>query len=82
MQNIVATVWLHWDRLRRRYLAAVFAPQTRIAQKEHWELLAALRAGDANRVEEVSRRHNRRSQEAYRNYIEANPEAIPVPPSS
>lgn len=79
MTNIVTTVWLHWDRLRRHYLAAVFAHQTHIAQKEHWELLAALRAHDADRVEEVSRRHNRRSQEAYRRYIEANPQAIPTP---
>ena len=79
MGNMVNTVWLHWDRLRRHYLAAVFAPQTHIAQQEHWELLAALRAGDADQVEEVSRRHNRRAREAYRTYIEANPEAIPAP---
>jgi DNA-binding GntR family transcriptional regulator len=77
MGNVVHTVWLHWDRLRRAYLAAVFAPQTQIAQQEHWELLAALRAGDPELVEEVSRRHNRRSQEAYRRYIAANPGAIP-----
>jgi DNA-binding GntR family transcriptional regulator len=78
MENVVSTVWLHWDRLRRRYLAAVFARQTHIAQKEHWEILAALRAQDPDQVEEVSRRHNRRAQEAYRRYIEANPEAIPA----
>jgi DNA-binding GntR family transcriptional regulator len=77
MENIVTTVWLHWDRLRRHYLAEVFARQTHIAQKEHWELLAALRARDPEQVEEVSRRHNRRAREAYRRYIETNPEAIP-----
>lgn len=82
MGNIVHTVWLHWDRLRRHYLAAVFAPQTHLAQKEHWELLAALRAGDPDKVEEVSRRHNRRAQEAYRRYIAANPGAIPTPSSA
>jgi DNA-binding GntR family transcriptional regulator len=82
MGNIATTVWLHWHRLRRHYLAAVFAHQTHIAQKEHWELLAALRAGDPDQVEEVSRRHNRRSQEAYRRYIEANPEAISTPAST
>jgi DNA-binding GntR family transcriptional regulator len=81
MSTVVNIVWLHWDRLRRHYLAAVFAPQTHLAQKEHWELLAALRAGDADWVEEVTRRHNRRSQEAYQRYIEGNPEAILVPPS-
>lgn len=77
MGNIVTTVWQHWDRLRRHYLAAVFAPQTHIAQKEHWELLGALRAGNPDQVEAISRRHNRRACEAYRTYIEANPEAIP-----
>jgi DNA-binding GntR family transcriptional regulator len=76
MENVVATVWLHWHRLRRRYLSEVFANQTEIAQKEHWELLAALRARDPEQVEEVSRRHNRRSQEAYRRYMAANPEAL------
>lgn len=82
MQNVVTTVWLHWDRLRRHYLAVVFARQTHLAQKEHWELFDALRAGDADQVEEVTRRHNRRSQEAYRRYIESNPEAIPLPPNA
>lgn len=79
MGNVVNVVWLHWDRLRRAYLAPVFAPQTQLAQREHWELLSALRADDADKVEEVSRRHNRRSQEAYRRYIAAHPEAIPEP---
>jgi DNA-binding GntR family transcriptional regulator len=73
MENIVATVWLHWDRLRRHYVSVVFAHQTHVAQKEHWELLAALRARNPDQVEEVSRRHNRRSQEAYRRYMAANP---------
>jgi DNA-binding GntR family transcriptional regulator len=82
MGNIVNHVWLHWDRLRRAYLAEVFARQTRIAQQEHWELLEALRAGDPDRVEEVSRRHNRRAQEAYRSYIATNPDAVPTPSST
>jgi DNA-binding FadR family transcriptional regulator len=42
-------------------------------------LLAALRVGDPDQVEEVSRRHNRRAQSAYRAYIDANPTAIPAP---
>lgn len=79
IENIVSTVWLHWDRLRRHYLVTVFAQQTHVAQKEHWELLAALRARNADEVEAVSRRHNRRAQEAYRRYIEANAEAISAP---
>jgi DNA-binding GntR family transcriptional regulator len=79
MENVVSTVWLHWDRLRRRYLAEVFALQTHLAQQEHWELLAALRAHDPDRVEEISRRHNRRAQEAYRRYIDANPVPVSSP---
>jgi len=82
MGNIVSTVWLHWDRLRRHYLAEVFARQTHIAQKEHWELLAALRAHNPEQVEQISRHHNQRAQEAYRRYIEANPQAIPMPSSA
>ncbi len=81
MENVASIVWLHWDRLRRHYLATVFAPQTKIAQNEHWELLFALRARNAEQTEEVSRRHNRRALEAYRNYNAANPEAF-ISPSS
>jgi DNA-binding GntR family transcriptional regulator len=69
METIVANVWLHWDRLRRRYLAQVFTRQTQIAQHEHWELLVALRARDPDQVEAVSRRHNRRAKEAYHRYM-------------
>jgi DNA-binding GntR family transcriptional regulator len=71
METIVANVWLHWDRLRRRYLTSVLAQQVRIAQKEHWDLLAALRARDPDRVEDVTRRHNRRAKEAYQRYMES-----------
>jgi DNA-binding GntR family transcriptional regulator len=76
MQNIVAYVWLHWDRLRRRYLTDVFAHQTRIAQQEHWELVAALGDLDADRVEEISRRHNRRAQDAYRRFMASQSPAV------
>jgi DNA-binding GntR family transcriptional regulator len=72
LQNVVTRVWLHWDRLRHHYLTSVFAQQTHIAQKEHWELLAALKERDPDWVEEVSRRHNRRAQKAYGNFM-ANP---------
>ncbi|HXF62695.1 MAG TPA: GntR family transcriptional regulator [Caldilineaceae bacterium] len=71
VETIVANVWLHWDRLRRHYLVPVFARQTRIAQQEHWLLLAALRARDPDQVEEISRRHNRRAKEAYHRYMES-----------
>jgi DNA-binding GntR family transcriptional regulator len=80
VESIVANVWLHWDRLRRRYLTAVFAQQTRIAQKEHWELLRALRARDPDQVEDISRRHNRRATEAYHRYMESQgPHTAPAP---
>jgi DNA-binding GntR family transcriptional regulator len=69
MQKIVERVWLHWDRLRRSYLNAVFSLQTQTAQSEHWELFAALQARDADRVEEISRRHNRRAHEAYARFM-------------
>jgi DNA-binding GntR family transcriptional regulator len=71
MENVAALTWLHWDRLRRYHQTSVFAHQTHIAQQEHWELLAALQAADADEVEEISRRHNRRALAAYRRYMES-----------
>lgn len=55
----------HWDRLRRIYLTSVSAKRVVIAQKEHVELVNALRTRNPERVEEVLERHNAASLAAY-----------------
>ena len=55
----------HWNRLRRYYLNDVFAHRVHAAQKEHWQMLRAMRACDAERLEKVVRGHNQAARKAY-----------------
>lgn len=55
----------HWDRLQTYYFTAVLANRIRLAQKEHWEILAAIQTRDPDAVERVIREHNRAALAAY-----------------
>lgn len=55
----------HWNRLRCHFLNDVFAHRVGVAQRQHWSLLEALRARDAETVEEIIREHNRQSLASY-----------------
>ncbi|HEY64775.1 MAG TPA: GntR family transcriptional regulator [Caldilineae bacterium] len=61
----------HWERLRQLYLSDVFAHRVPEAQRQHWEILRALRARDPDLLEEVVRKHNRSALEAYTKYMES-----------
>jgi DNA-binding GntR family transcriptional regulator len=77
MSQATGMPWLHeittrllgnWDRIRRHFFRRgphhIFAA----AQREHHAILAALRAGQADRIERLVRRHN---QNALRHYSKA-----------
>jgi DNA-binding GntR family transcriptional regulator len=55
----------HWSRLRRYYLNDVFAHRVRAAQKEHWQMLRAMRTCDVARLEKTVRAHNQAARDAY-----------------
>jgi DNA-binding GntR family transcriptional regulator len=55
----------HWDRLHRHFLKEVFVDHLPIAQKQHWQILGAIRSGDADRVEKLVRKHNQSALRAY-----------------
>ncbi len=59
----------HWDRLRNIYLKEVSAGRIELAQKEHHDLLDALKARDETRLEQVIRSHNQKSLNAYLDYL-------------
>ncbi len=65
VKDLMSKVLDQWDRLRNHYLKNMLIHQIDLAQQEHWELFEALQARDADRAEQVSRRHNRRASEAY-----------------
>ena len=69
-QTLMTRVVDHWDWLRRYYLEAVFTHRVRGAQKDHWELLAALRTRDPAHVATVVEEHNQKALSAYLGYLE------------
>ena len=60
----------HWDRLRNIYLKEVSVGRIGFAQKEHHDLLDALKARDETRLEGVIQTHNQKSLAAYLEYLE------------
>jgi DNA-binding GntR family transcriptional regulator len=63
--SLIAKVLDHWDRLHRHFLKEVFVDHLPIAQKQHWQILSAIRSGNADRVEKLVRQHNQSALRAY-----------------
>lgn len=60
----------HWNRLRRIYLEQVFAGRVKDAQKDHWELLEALKTRDPQTVEKAVHSHNQQALAGYVSHLE------------
>lgn len=58
-----------WDRMRRHYFEGVLVPRAETAQREHHEILAAMKAGDLARLETVVRQHNQGAMLDYDDFI-------------
>jgi DNA-binding GntR family transcriptional regulator len=67
--SLIAKVLDHWDRLHRHFLKEVFANHLPIAQKQHWQILRAIRIGDPDQVEKLVRRHNQSALRAYQDHL-------------
>jgi DNA-binding GntR family transcriptional regulator len=67
--DLITKVLDHWDRLHRHFLKEVFVRHLPIAQKQHWQILHAIRTGDADEVESLVRRHNQSALRAYQDYL-------------
>jgi DNA-binding GntR family transcriptional regulator len=67
--SLIRKVLDHWDRLHRYFLKEVFADHLLVAQKQHWQILAAIRAGDPEEVEKLVRKHNQSALRAYQKYL-------------
>jgi DNA-binding GntR family transcriptional regulator len=59
----------HWDRLHRHFLKEVFVRHLPVAQKQHWQILRAIRTGDPDEVESLVRKHNQSALLAYQDYL-------------
>jgi len=71
VKNLMSNVLDQWDRLRHYYLKDVFVHRIEQSQREHWEIFDALRARNADRAEQIIRRHNRRALDAYVKHLQA-----------
>jgi DNA-binding GntR family transcriptional regulator len=69
LREMTERVLGQWDRVRRHYFERVLVPRTETAQREHHELLAAMKAGDRARAEAVVRQHNRGALVDYSEFI-------------
>jgi len=73
LQEMMERVLDRWDRVRRFFFAGVLVHRAPQAQKEHHELLEAMRAKDLVRLQETIREHNRGALEAYAIFLDSRP---------
>jgi len=59
-----------WARVSRYLFNDVLLHRATVAQQEHRELVARMKAGDLTGVEEIVRRHNQGALAAYAEYLE------------
>jgi DNA-binding GntR family transcriptional regulator len=74
LASVMTKVLDHWDRLHRVFLKEVFADRLPDAQEEHRQILEAIEASDADKVEGVIRKHNRNALGAYQKFLEVRGE--------
>jgi DNA-binding GntR family transcriptional regulator len=68
--KLLESVRVHWDRIRRQFFSQVFLSNLPEAQKEHWEILNALKAQDADELSDLLRLHNRHARKSYQRAME------------
>ena len=75
LREMTERVLGQWDRVRRHYFDGVLVPRAETAQREHHELLAAMKARDVPTLEAIVRRHNRGALVDYAAFIRQHQEA-------
>ena len=81
VKDLSAKALDRWDRLRRFYFKGVLAHRVEQAQKEHHEILEAMRARDMATLQSLVRSHNQGALQAYLSYLDGTapvPERQPV----
>lgn len=69
LHEMTERVLARWDRVRRFYFNGVLVHRIELAQREHRDLVAAMRAGDFAALERTVKDHNRGAHQAYAEYI-------------
>jgi DNA-binding GntR family transcriptional regulator len=71
VKNLMTNVLDQWNRLRHYYLKDVLEKRLDLSQRDHWDLLSALRDRDSKRTEQIVQRHNQRALADYLAYLES-----------
>jgi len=58
-----------WDRIRRYFFSGVLVHRAEQAQKEHHDLLAAMKAKDVTKLEQDIRQHNQGALDSYIRFL-------------
>jgi DNA-binding GntR family transcriptional regulator len=69
LHEMTERVLARWDRVRRFYFNGVLVHRIEQAQREHRDLVAAMRAGDFAALERTVKDHNRGAHQAYAEFI-------------
>lgn len=70
LQEMTERALARWDRVRRFYFSGVLVHRADQAQEEHHQILAAMKAGDFERLEDRVRQHNRGALSDYTGYLD------------
>ncbi len=69
VKGFMINVLAQWDRVRQYYVKDVFSKHLDLSQRDHQELIKALRNRDAEQAEQIVRRHNQRAFSDYAAYL-------------
>jgi DNA-binding GntR family transcriptional regulator len=69
LHEMTERVLARWDRVRRYYFNGVLVHRVEQAQREHRDLLTAMRASDFAAVERTVKEHNRGALQAYAEFL-------------
>jgi DNA-binding GntR family transcriptional regulator len=69
LREMTERVLGQWDRIRRHFFEGVLVPRAETAQREHHELLEAMKARELATLEAIVRRHNRGALSDYAEFI-------------
>ena len=70
LQEMTERVLDRWERVRRHFFSGVLVHRVEQAQREHHEILEAMRARDAGRLERTIRQHNQGAMADYAAFLD------------
>jgi DNA-binding GntR family transcriptional regulator len=78
LREMTEKVHDRWHRVRRYYFRGVLAHRADVPQAEHWQMLAAMKRKDYDRLFALAHEHSRGALESYLSYLGTGNEQPPV----